>query len=65
MIYRTRYNEENREEHNKKQRIYNNLPCYDPIKQNDCTLNALLGRKRKNKELYKNINPRDCVIKSK
>ena len=61
--YRIKYNKENRKEHNRKQRIYNNLPCYDPIKHDNCKLNALLYRKRKHKTLYININPRDCIIK--
>ena len=46
-----------------KKRIHNNQKCIDPIKNNECTLSALQKRKRTNKELYKNINPRDCIIK--
>ena len=36
--------------------------CYDPKMKDFCTLGALRGRIYKNKELYKDINPKDCII---
>lgn len=44
---------------------YYNKPCYDPIEEKPCKLGTLKYRKNygKNKELYKNINLKDCIIK--
>lgn len=38
--------------------------CFDPIKNKPCTLNALKCRKRRNKELYKDVTPTQCIIKN-
>ena len=43
---------------------YNNAFCYDPIKKDTCTRNALNIRKRHNKEIYKNIMISECLIKT-
>ena len=36
--------------------------CIDPIKKDCCTYGALKARKRNHKEIYENINPKDCII---
>ena len=38
--------------------------CFDPIKNKPCTLNALKCRKQRNKELYKDVTPTQCIIKN-
>ena len=38
--------------------------CLDPIENKPCTLNALKCRKQRNKELYKDIAPTQCIIKN-
>ena len=52
------YREENKEE------IYSHshLLCYDPKKDNFCTLQALYTRKYRNKELYKDVIPSECIV---
>ena len=56
-------NEEKCQKYNKEynQKYFKQL-CYDPKKEDFCTLGALRGRIYNNKELYKNINPKDCII---
>lgn len=53
---------EERRECNKK---YRNQECYDSVKENYCTLGALKMRKERNKDLYKDIIPQNCIIKKK
>ena len=36
--------------------------CFDPIKENNCTIKALKLRKCRNKEKYKDVNPINCII---
>ena len=43
---------------------YRHQPCYDPIKNNYCTLDTLRGRKRRHEELYKDVILLNCVIKN-
>ena len=38
--------------------------CFDPIQNKPCTLNALRCRKQRNKELYKDVTPTQCIIKN-
>lgn len=57
------YNEIHREERNRKGKEYRHQPCYDPIKNDFCTYTALRARKKRNKEKYKNVIPKDCIIK--
>ena len=38
--------------------------CFDPIQNKPCTLNALRCRKRRNKELYKDVAPTQCIIEN-
>ena len=38
--------------------------CFDPIENKSCTLNALKCRKQRNKELYKDVVPTQCIIKN-
>ena len=52
------YREENKEEIQK----HNHLLCYDPKKDNFCTLQALHTRKYRNKELYKDVIPSECIV---
>ena len=51
------------EEKRKYTKEYNSRLCFDPIKKEYINLGALVGRKRRNKELYKDINPKDCIVK--
>lgn len=73
--YKRNYNREHKDELSKmKKEKYienrdeilanNHLECKDPIKGDKCTLVALKARKNRHKEDYKNINPKDCIIKS-
>jgi len=57
------YRNKNREKINKKKKEWCNQQCYDPIKKDYCTLNALRARKYYNKELYKCIIPSKYIIK--
>lgn len=43
-------------------RNYDNRLCYDPKKENYCTYCALESRKRKNKELYKDVILKNCIV---
>ena len=47
----------------KKNKNYNHKKCIDPKKGDECTMSALIKRKYRNKELYKDINLSDCIIK--
>ena len=42
---------------------FNSQLCYDPKENDYCTLGALYSRKHANKERYKDVIPRDCIIK--
>ena len=44
-------------------REFNARLCYDPKENNYCTLSQLYGRKFRNKEKYKDVIPKDCVVK--
>ena len=48
----------------KKEKKFNAQICYDPKKEDFCTFGALQSRKKRNKELYKDINLKNCIIKS-
>ena len=52
--------------HNNKDKVKarRDRPCYDPIRKDICTWNALKHRKSRNAELYKNISLPNCLIKS-
>ena len=52
------------QETSEKEKKRSNRQCYDPIKEDFLTYGALKGRKSRNKEIYKNINPSDCIIKN-
>lgn len=54
---------ENRDEILEKQKARSNQKCYDPKENDFCSLQALQKRKRKDKEKYKDVNPKDCIIK--
>ena len=53
----------NKEEISEKHKKYNNQLCFDPTNGTKCTLGALMGRKCRNKEKYKDVNPKNCIIK--
>lgn len=56
-------NKYNKSEKGKKyHRNYDNRLCYDPKKENYCTYCALKSRKRKNKELYKDVILKNCIV---
>ena len=57
------YRKTHKEETSEKEKKRSNRQCYDPIKEDFLTYGALKGRKSRNKEIYKNINPSDCIIK--
>lgn len=76
-ISKRRY-EEHKEELQKKNREYakthkkeisaykqefNARLCYDPKENDYCALSALYSRKHANKEKYKDVIPKDCVVK--
>ena len=44
-------------------REFNNQLCYDPKENDYCTLSALYSRKHANKEKYKDVIPKDCIVK--
>ena len=73
LEYKRNYNHEHKDEiARKKKEKYlqnrdsiiknNHLNCLDPKKKDICTLVALKTRICRNKELYKDINPKDCII---
>ena len=47
-----------------KQNKRNHQKCYDPIKRKECSYLALQTRIYRNKELYDDVNLRDCIIKN-
>ena len=53
-----------RHNHKDKIKARRNRPCYDPIRKNVCTWNALKHRKSRNAELYKNVSLPNCLIKN-
>lgn len=58
------YYNDNKEKISQKHKDYGNQLCYDPKRKGEiCTLSALRGRKTRNKELYKDIIPQNCIIK--
>ena len=56
------YREQNKEKLKIIKKTYASQECYDPIKENYCTLNALSLRKSRHLDLYKNIIPQNCII---
>lgn len=44
-------------------REFNNQLCYDPKENDYCKLGTLYSRKHANKEKYKDVIPKDCVVK--
>lgn len=63
LKYKKVYYEENKQIISEKDKKYKSQQCYDPKRENFCTLGALIGRKYRNKEEYQNVIPRDCIIK--
>ena len=55
------YYKNNKEEISEKHKKYNNQLCFDPTNGTKCTLGALMGRKYRNKEKYKDVNPKNCI----
>ena len=58
------YNKKNKDKISEKRKKFNAQICYDPKKEDFCTFGALQSRKKRNKELYKDINLKNCIIKS-
>ena len=56
--------DDNEKEKIKFEEKYGKNQCFDPNEHDLCILETLRTRKRKDKEKYKDINPRDCIIKS-
>lgn len=63
-LYFKKYAEEHKDEKREWYDIYQNQMCIDPIKGDTCILATLKSRKHNHKELYKNVKPTSCVIKS-
>lgn len=61
-IWQEEYNKS--EKGKRRAKKYYSKPCYDPIEKDFPNLGALRARKIRNKEKYKNINPKDCVLKN-
>ena len=61
-IWQEEYNKS--EKGKRRAKKYNSKPCYDPIEKDFPNLGTLRGRKSRNKEKYKNINLKDCVLKN-
>ena len=53
---------ENKDDILRRERMKNKQLCFDPKEENVCTYNTLYGRKSKNKEKYKDVILKDCVI---
>ena len=56
------YREIHKEELSKKSKDKNSRFCYDPIEKDNCSYGALKRRKSKNKEKYKDVILKDCII---
>ena len=56
------YRENNKEKISNFFKLKNSQQCYDPKKENFCTLGALRSRKNRNKELYKDVIPSAYII---
>ena len=54
--------ENNKEEISEKNRKRSSQLCFDPKEENICTYGALSIRKSKNKEKYKDVIVKDCII---
>lgn len=63
-LYFKKYAEEHKDEKREWYNIYQNRMCIDPIEGDTCILATLKSRKHNHKELYKNVKPASCVIKS-
>ena len=55
--------QENKERYDKQSKEHSDQKCFDPKENDICTLRALQKRKRKNVEKYKDVIPKDCVVK--
>ena len=55
---------ENKDDILRRERMKNKQLCFDPKEENVCTYNTLCGRKYRNKEKYKDIILKDCIIQS-
>ena len=53
---------ENKNDILRRERMKNKQLCYDPKEENVCTYNTLYGRKYRNKEKYKDVVLKDCII---
>lgn len=53
---------ENKDDILRRERMKNKQLCFDPKEENVCTYNTLYGRKYRNKEKYKDVILKDCII---
>ena len=58
------YYKNNKEEISEKHKKYNNQLCIDPTNGTKCTYSALRWRKKRHAEKYKDVNPKNCIIKN-
>lgn len=59
-----KYKEENKDRLNEQAKEYYAQKCYDPKENEICTLSALIKRKRRNSEKYKDVIPNDYIFKT-
>ena len=62
LVKEKEYREIHKEELSKKSKDKNSRLCYDPIEKDNCSYGALKRRKSKNKEKYKDVILKDCII---
>ena len=63
-IHNKEYQKEHKEELTEKRKINNHQICIDPIEKDFCYFGTLKQRMFRNKEKYKNMNPRNYIIKN-
>ena len=57
-----KFYEKNKDKLLNQEKLRRSALCYDPKENNICTLSALYNRKYKNKELYKDVIPSECIL---
>lgn len=62
---RKEHRKNHKEELSEKEKERRERLCYDPIEEENCNYNTLKYRKSKNKEKYKDVILKDCIIQPK